>query len=93
MDSKQFAKKLSEKTGKTNQEIDLMIDGLVTVIKDKCAKMDSIAIPSFGTFEPKKRLERINTHPSSGKKILIPPKISLSFKASSVLKNKLRPDK
>lgn len=90
MDTKQFIRQLSERTGRSAQEVETLIDGLSEIIKDRCSNMDSIAIPGFGTFEPRKRVERVNVHPTTGKKILIPPKISLSFKMSAVLKNKLR---
>lgn len=90
MDTKELTHKLSEKTGRTPQEIENLISGLSTVIKEKCSDMDSIAIPGFGSFEPRKRMERITVHPSTGKRIMIPPKISLTFKMSAVLKQKLR---
>ena len=90
MDNKLFIKRLSESTQRSPKEVETLIDGIVSIFKDKCKNMESIAIPGFGTFEPRKRLERINVHPSTGKKILIPPKITLSFKMSGVLKQKLK---
>lgn len=90
MDTKQLVKNLSENTGETTQVLDSFIDSLVSVIRDRCCDMDSVAIPGFGTFEPRKRLERITIHPSTGKRILIPPKVSLTFKMSAVLKQKLK---
>lgn len=90
MDNKALKKLLLESTGKSSSEIDSFIEGVIGIIKDRCADMDTIAIPGFGTFEPRKRLERINIHPTSGKRILIPPKISLTFKTSAVLKQKLK---
>lgn len=90
MDTKQLVKNLSENTGETAQVLDSFIDSLVSVIRDRCCDMDSVAIPGFGTFEPRKRLERITIHPSTGKRILIPPKVSLTFKMSAVIKQKLK---
>ena len=90
MDNKLFIKKLSESTERSPKEIEALIDGVVSIFKEKCKNMESIAVPVFGTFEPRKRLERVNIHPSTGKKILIPPKITLSFKMSGVLKQKLK---
>ncbi|MDE5673785.1 MAG: HU family DNA-binding protein, partial [Muribaculaceae bacterium] len=52
--------------------------------------LDSISVPSFGTFEPRKRLERVALHPASGKRLLVPPKIVLTFKPSVLLKQKTR---
>lgn len=92
MDTKQLVRNLSESTALSQKEVELFIESLASVIKDKCSDMDSIAIPGFGTFEPRKRLEKITVHPSTGKRILIPPKISLTFKMSAVLKQKLRPN-
>ena len=51
--------------------------------------LDSVAIPSFGTFEPRKRIERIAVHPSSGKKLMVPPKIVMNFRASQILKQRV----
>lgn len=52
--------------------------------------MDSVSIQGFGTFEPRKKLERIAVNPATGKRMLIPPKIVLSFKPGINIKNKLK---
>ena len=64
-----------------------MIDSLSTVIKNRCVDMDIVAIPGFGSFEAKKR---ITVHPQSGKRLLVPPKITMTFKPSALLKQKLK---
>lgn len=96
MDNRTLVRQLAERTGRTHKEVENLLDGFITIIKERCADMDTVAIPGFGAFEPRKRLERINVHPTTGKRILIPPKVTLSFKTSAVLKQKLRvtsPDK
>jgi nucleoid DNA-binding protein len=52
--------------------------------------MDSVQVPGFGTFEPKKRDERVMVHPSTGKRMLVPPKVVVGFKISNVLKAKIK---
>jgi DNA-binding protein HU-beta/integration host factor subunit alpha len=52
--------------------------------------MDTVVVPSFGAFEPKKRNERVMIHPSTGRRMLVPPRIVLTFKISQVLKAKLK---
>ena len=47
-------------------------------------------IPLFGTFEVKKRMERILVNPNNGKKMLVPPKLVLNFKPVTGLKEKLQ---
>lgn len=53
-------------------------------------EMDVVSVPGFGSFEPRKRLERISFQPSTGKRLLIPPKIVLGFRPSAVLKQKVK---
>lgn len=88
MDNKSLKKIISDEIGKTGNEVDLLITGLINVIKDRCADMDSIAVPGFGLFEPRKRLERVNVHPSTGKRILIPhrPFPCLHFSSDALLR-------
>lgn len=90
MDNKTFTEEIAKRMNRNKKDVSTLMDALASVIKEKCGTMDSIAIPGFGSFEPKKKLERITVHPSTGKRILIPPKITLTFKASSLLKSKLR---
>ena len=52
--------------------------------------MDNVVIPAFGTFEPRTRNERVMVHPSTTRRMLIPPKVVLGFKVSNVLKSKLK---
>ena len=51
---------------------------------------DIISIPSFGTFEVKKRLERIVVNPATKKRMLVPPKLVLGFKPVQSIKEQLK---
>lgn len=65
-------------------------DALTRLLEESLASGDIVSLPGFGNFEPRKRNERIMSHPSSkGKRLLVPPKLVVSFKPSSVLKNKI----
>lgn len=90
MDSKTLNQELERILGRDAQDIDLLCGSLGAVIGEALAAGDSVAVPSFGTFEPRKRLERVSVHPSTGKKILIPPKLSVIFRPSAMLKVKIR---
>ena len=80
---------ISKRMGRSNADVAKLLDALVTTVKERCGELDSIAVPGFGTFEAKKKLERIVVNPSTGKRMLIPPKITLSFKPSALLKSKI----
>ena len=67
-----------------------MLDAMTDIGGERCADLDSVALPGFGSFEPKKKNERITVHPSTGRRMLIPPKITLSFRPSALLKQKVK---
>lgn len=90
MDSKSFLNLLAERTGREPDKAFALIKALADVMVDTIKEGDSIAVPGFGSFEPKMKNERVATHPASGKKLLVPPRLSVSFKPSAILKQKVR---
>ncbi len=51
---------------------------------------DSLSVPNFGTFEVKKKLERVVVHPVTQVKMLVPPKFVVGFKPIGLFKEKLK---
>lgn len=90
MDNKTLIDTVASRLEKSKEEIAELINSLGIVMADVLKGGDVVAIPSLGTFETKLKAERIALHPSSGKKLLVPPKISINFKTSSLLKQKIR---
>ncbi len=90
MDNKTFIETLGKRINAGKEETLEMLASLCTVIADAALDGDSVTFPGFGSFEPRKRLERIAVHPGSGKRMLIPPKISLTFRPSTLMKQKVR---
>jgi len=45
---------------------------------------------NFGTLEVKKRQERFSVQPNTGKKLLIPPKLIVKYRASVSFNKKLK---
>lgn len=90
MDNKTFLEVLARQLNIEKSSCASMIEGLASVMEECLAEGDIVAIPSFGSFEPRKRNERLMSNPSSpGKKFLVPPKLIVSFKPSNILKNKV----
>ena len=81
---------VAERINRDAEDVNKLVDALISVVKTRCGELDSIAVPGFGTFETKKKLERVVVNPTTWKRMLIPPKIVLSFRPSALLKNKLR---
>ena len=90
MDSKTFIEKLSVSSGIDKATCSTLIREFTSLLGNSLVNDEIISIPTFGSFEPRKRKERIMSHPSSPKKmILVPPKLVVSFKPSNILKNKI----
>ena len=90
MDNKALLDMVAERINRDAEDVNKLVDALISVVKTRCGELDSIAVPGFGTFETKKKLERVVVNPTTGKRMLIPPKIVLSFRPSALLKNMLR---
>ena len=89
MDYKNFVQELSLRLDISVATVNAMIESVNTEFAKNASNLDGVVVPGFGIFEPKLRQERISVHPASGKRLLVPPRILLSFKQSPVLKQKL----
>ncbi len=90
MEHKTFIETLSQRLGAGKEETSEMVESLCDVLAEAVLNGDSVTFPGFGSFEPRKRMERIAMHPSTGKRMLLPPKITISFRPSTLLKQKVR---
>ena len=89
MDNKRFTEELSSRLDISMASVSAMIESLCQEYVKISSDLDSVVVPGFGVFEPRLREERISVHPASGKRLLVPPRIYLSFKASPLLKQKI----
>jgi DNA-binding protein HU-beta len=49
-----------------------------------------VTIQGFGTFEVKKKAERITVNPTTKQRMLVPPKLVLAYRPSGQLKEKFK---
>ena len=90
MENKKLVETVATNLGRTTDDVNKLLEALANVLRSRCSELDNVFVPGFGTFEPKKRNERVIVHPSSGKRMLVPPKVVVGFKVSRVLKAKLK---
>lgn len=90
MNNKNFILELSRKTGYTVEDTQKMTTTLVDVMSDCFQKGESVSIPKFGTFEVKKRMERIVVNPAIKQRMLVPPKLVLTFKPFAAVRKRLK---
>lgn len=90
MDNKQLLNILSQRTGRPVGEVKSLVDALAGIVRRAAADLDAVAVPTFGTFTPVKHPEEVRRDLSTGKNILLPPEITLTFKPGSLLLKRLR---
>lgn len=90
MNNKEFITELAERTGYTTKDAQRMVNYMVDAMGDAFQEGDSVLVPNFGLFETKKKMERIMVNPSTGQRMLVPPKLVLNFKPNQTWKDKLK---
>lgn len=90
MNNKEFTAELAGKLGYTLKDTSEWMAALTSEMAGHWQEGDTIAVQGFGTFEVKKKLERITVNPATKLRMLIPPKLVLSYKPSNVLKEKFK---
>ena len=90
MNNKEFIAALAARTGYTQDESQKMVKTVVDMMGKSCETGDPVPVIGFGTFEVKKRLERVMVNPSTGLRMLVPPKLVLNFKPAATIKGHVR---
>ena len=88
MNNKEFVTELSNRLGYSVKDTSKLVADVVGLITDNLQDGDQVIVPSFGTFEVKKKLERVVVNPSTKQRMLVPPKLAVSFKPNTQLKEK-----
>ncbi len=76
--------------GYTQDDTQKMVNTVIDSMNDAFQEGNVVAVPRFGTFEVKKRLERIVINPGTKQRMLVPPKLVLNFKPIAAIKEKLK---
>ena len=90
MNNKEFIAELAERTGYSPRDTQKLASNLSDAMGDAFQEDNSILVPNFGVFETKKKMERVMVSPSTGQRMLVPPKLVLSFKPNQTWKDKLK---
>jgi len=90
MNNKEFISELSRRTGYKSTVTQKMVQSLLTTMGDNFLEGRAVQVTGFGLFEVKKKLERIMVSPNGGQRLLVPPKLVLSFKPNSNWKEQVK---
>ena len=90
MNNKEFTSELAERLGYTIKDTAELIGSLLSDMVQELEEGNVIAVQGFGSFEVKKKAERNSINPASKQRMLVPPKLVLSYKPSNTLKDKFK---
>jgi DNA-binding protein HU-beta len=90
LNNKEYILELSKRSGYSIQETTELVASLFTDITQHLQNGKTITIQHFGSFEVKKKVERISINPITKKRMLVPPKLVLTYKPSTSLKEKFK---
>ena len=90
MNNKEFISELSQRLGYSQSDTQKMVTNVLNAMSDHFQEGGALAVPNFGNFEIKKKLERIIVNPVSGQRMLVPPKLVLGFRPISSWKTKVK---
>ena len=90
MNSADLTKQLSKRLQLPKTDVEKRLDILVTIMTEELQDDKIVSILNFGNLEVTKRNERVTVHPSSGKKMLVPPKLIVKFKPAGSLNKKIK---
>ena len=90
MNNKEFISELSRRFVYTKKDTTQLVSSVISIMTQQLQDGNTVAIQGFGTFEVRKKLERISINPATQQRMLIPPKLVLTYKPSAILKEKFK---
>ena len=90
MNNKEFISELSRRLGYTMKDTSELIASLLSDMTRQLEDGNAVFVQGFGTFEVKKKAERISINPTTKQRLLVPPKLVLTYRPSTSLKDKFK---
>ena len=89
MNNKEFINALATRLQQNPKTVKQHVEALVDALANMLDEGATLNVQGFGTYEVKKKKERIIVHPMSKQRQLVPPKLVIAFKPSPTLKDKV----
>ena len=90
MNSKALRTELANQPDYTQTVTQTLVRNVIDEMAVRFDEGDVVSIPGFGTFEVKKRLERVVVNPATQQRMLVPPKLVLNFRPTASIKERLK---
>ena len=90
MTKAELVAKIASTAGITKSQAEKALDGFISTVSGALSGGDKITLVGFGTFSVAARSAREGRNPRTGKKIKIPAKKVVKFKAGKTLSEKVK---
>ena len=72
MNKSELVKAISERSGITQKDVDVILKSYIEVITEALKNEDKVALPGFCSYEVKDRAERTAINPATKEKVVVP---------------------
>ena len=90
MNNKEFIAELSRRLGYTVKDTSSLMVALVAEMTEELEDENVIAIQNIGSFEVRKKQERVVVNPATQQRMLVPSKLVINFKPSTSFKERMQ---
>jgi len=90
MTHKELIIELAERLNWTQTRTSNVLGEAINVINKSLADEDILNIQGFGSFETKRKQERVSVNPITKQRFMVPPKMTINFRPSPIVKDKLK---
>lgn len=90
MNNREFVAELSRRMGYTMKDTSSLIGALVAEMTAQLEDENIVSVQNFGSFEVKKKQERVVVNPATQQRMLVPPKLIIGFKPTASFKEKMQ---
>ena len=89
MNNKEFISELAARLKYNTKETSVLLNALLQEFTLQLEEDNTVSLSGLGTFEVRKKLERVVINPSTKQRMLVPPKMVIKFTPISSLKDKV----
>ena len=86
MNNRELISALSKATGRKAADVNEWLEAFASVVGNTLSEGGAVSVHGFGTFEVRKKEERLSVNPVTKKRFLVPPKLTPVFKPAAPLK-------
>ncbi|MDR1653035.1 MAG: HU family DNA-binding protein [Prevotellaceae bacterium] len=90
MTNKELITELATRVQLSEAHVKTLLKYTAEVFQQNLTNEQIIGIQGFGTFEPRRKEECVQFNPFTKKRMLVPPKVLVYFRAANALKEKIK---